>query len=410
MKNLLTDTLQALNQAEIEEIRICLSSAQFNHGNHATSIRALFSLLVETIKEENLEALDKKEVFYALFPGKTYKPGSNYFENLMSELMALVRQFITQQQIKERWGEAFEDLALARFFRQRNQDERCFQALNRARAALGKAKGPLQEELPLLSMWVEKEENLTASKNNSRQHGIHLDESIEALSIFYGSELMKYAVVLEEQLRVAPNVKSDWIAYIEETRRLFRKKGHFSNPVISLLDQALELMSNIDRSDMEAFQAFLDAFRQNEALLPLDVQKMLASYARNFATKKGLNGVEHFKQVNLALYKEHIAKGWLYEYGKLQPGVFVNMVNIGLKMNDTDWVWGFLNDHQNKVLGENAMFCVNYGFANYFLKIRKKEACIETLVKLRQMPKPTDPILEKLFRILEIKITYEYRE
>ncbi len=406
--SLLVQSISLLTPDEKMLLKQHLESSCFNSGKHRRQILKLFTHVADRIAEKKWEELEKKAVFEAIFPAKTHETRS--IENLMTELMNLLRRFIAQQEMAARWGKAFEEISLARFFRQRNMDEEAFKALNRGKTFLsGKDKLPL-EELPLLNFWVEKEQVATLSKNNRRKGDLHLSGAIEALTVFYGCDLMKFAATLAEQHINDPNLEEHWQPFLQKMRAFFAENGCFSNSVIFLLDQAIDLMSNIAEKTATEFQAFLSAFRQREHELPADVQRMLAAYCRNFVNRKRRQSAPFFNTLLFELYKEHLEKGWMYEYKKLQPVVLVNMVNLGIKANEMDWVLALIEKHRGQVLGKDADLVITCCLANYYFHTGQIKATHDAWLKLHTAPKLEDPGLDKLVRILSIKIAYEELE
>lgn len=267
--------------------------------------------------------------------------------------MALLRQYLTQREIKLRWGTAFEGVAMARFYRERGLQERAKQTIHRTKTELANTSVDLDERR-LLAFWREQEISLQECLNNQRRGDLNVPDTLHALTVFYGHKLLELATVLYQQQRVVPELQSHWEPFIEHFREALRKHTYFDDPAILMLDEALKFLKTRPENPIKALEQFLRLFRKYEAALSPTLQKILAAYTRNFCVQHGnlLDGA-----FRLTLYKEHLEKGWLYEQGKLQPSRFINLVNISLSLGDDEWLWVFLQTHEGKIEGEQAREC-----------------------------------------------------
>lgn len=402
--SLLLQTLRLLSPGERDDLKEFLSCALFNGSRHAKQILALFTLLMQRIGLPEPENFKKAGLFNALYPGKPYRQG--YFENLMSELLALVRRFVVHREVNLRWAEAFEYLTMARFYRQRGLPDRSAQTLHRMDTVLKNFAGE-PDELPLLKFWLRHESAILESQNNQRKGDLELPATLEALTIFYGYHLLEMAAVLYQQQRVVPALHTDWRPLIENFRDLLRANDYFSQPVLLLLDKALLLSEASTDTPAEDLSGFLALLEQHEADLPVKVRKKLAAYARNFCIRHGARNNPVLKSIQLGLYKKHLEKGWLHEEGKLQPTTFINMINLGLKLGELSWVGEVLQIPSGQISGSNGDYLIHYGQASYYLHAGALESARESMKDFKQLPKLADIALEKLTRILEIKILYE---
>ena len=401
-KSTLIQTMALLTPAERQEISIFLQCPLYNDGKHARSILAFFTLLGQEMDKNKGAGLDKNRLYEALFPGKTYRQG--YFENLMSELLALIRQYLTQREVQRQWGPSFEGLAMARFYRARGLSERAQQAVQRAKTDLAAVRTDAGESR-LLHYWLEQEVCKQACLNNQRKGDLNVSAALRTLTVFYGHQLLELASVLEQQQRVVPGLSSaEWSPFIEQFREMLRAGDSFGDPAIRVLDEALQLLNSRPENPGQALDLFLALFRAQETALPDSLQKILAAYVRNFTAQHGHAFDSAFR---FGLYREHLEKGWLCEQGKLPPSYFINAVNIALSAGEMPWLETFLREYRDKIEGEQADCLLLYGFARYYFQLRQWDNVDNSIREIRKLPKLTDIGLEKLTRILEIKTCYE---
>lgn len=400
-ESLLVQTLTALTPQERQDLEVFLQSPLHNNGQHARQNLALFHLLNNRIAQKKESDWSKQHIYEALSPGNIYQPG--YLENLMTKLLKLVRRFIAQQEASQHWGNAFEGLTMARFYREHGLPDRARQAIHRAKSDLSAASDE-RGNRRLLAFWLEQEISIQECLNNQRKGDLHVPATLQALTTFFGHQLLELATVLYQQQRVVPELLSDWQPVIEHLREILRERAYESDPAILMLDAALNLQQVASAEPRQTLEEFLELLRHHEAELPARIQKILAAYTRNFCVRYASKLEAGFR---LALYREHLEKGWLYEGGKLQPSSFINLVNISLKAGEADWLETFLQAHRGKIEGEQADHLLLYGFARWHFQKKQWEKVEEGIREARKQPKLLDIGLEKLMRILEIKICYE---
>ena len=395
-KTLLVQTLLAFSPSERPELRRFLTDSYFNRGKHALSIVQLFNLLDAKISGSGPVDWDKNRCMAEFFV--EHKGQAGYFNNLMSELLALIRQFILVQEIQGASGQPIADLATARFYRQRGLVERARQTLFRAKTHL--AKPPLQW---LLRTWREQEIFLLESHSTQRQEDLHLPAVLEAMTVCYAENLLPLAAVLAQQERLVPGQRTGWSEWATTIRTMLKHRQHFGQATLLVFDRALEIIeleSNSPQSDIEQFLELLEAHEQQ---LSSDVLKSLAAFARNCCSRHTQQGWEAGASMQFALYQRHLAKGWLYENGLLQPSTLINMVTTGLRQQEYQWVWDIVQEHQGRVANDEEAAAWRYCLANYHFYLGNFGAVQHyTLV-----PKSTDIEIEKLMRLLSIKAAFE---
>ncbi len=401
---ILIQTLSAFKNDELESFGLFVESPFFNSGSNARQNISLFHFLKNKIAND--QSIEREEMLHAISTQGQLNPDSHYLENRMSDLMALAKKFIAWQEMQSQWGSVYESLAIARFYRDKQIGKREEQAIRKAQSALNKI--PLNnKEHPLLKYWVEQELMDFESNNNQRKGDLNTPATIQSLSIFYGIKLLEIAMVTWQQERVVPGFVSEWKELIAGVRSLFRQHDYLKNAAIELLDKALFLLENNISDPHQALHDFIKKTNASINEIHESIAQKLAAYARIFCTIYISRGHSSLRPVRLSLYKDHLQKGWLYENGKLIPSIFINMINAGLNFGDKEWVKWLLDTHHERVSGEEQERIASYGFAHYYFHIGEIKNARKYLTKLFQSSKFRDSSIEKLVRILELKILYE---
>lgn len=407
--SLLIQTVRAFTPEELQQFGVFLESPYFNGGTNAKQNTRLFWFIAEN-KDGSPDAfLERSALLQAISPQAKLKFESNYLENRMSDLMAVIRKFVAWQEMERNWGEVYENLAMSRFFHARDLLVREEQALQRAKKHLEELPSS-QVERPLLQYWLDRSTLERASFFNQRKGDLHTNATLKSLLVFHGIHLLEIATAVVQQERVVPDFKSEWTDLINEQRHLFRTYAYFDHPVIQLLDLAIQLIEDKTNDPYSLLDSYLRTFAASESGIPQQIAQALAAYARNFCTHQINLGHIAFRSTQLELYKQHLEKGWLYEHGNIPSAVFINMINAGLNFDEFDWVLRLLEKQHFAASGDAEQRVMRYAYAQYYFSLGEWAPAREHLGEVLQFSKFKDTSLEKLVRILEIKLLFEEKD
>ncbi len=407
--SILVQTLMALSDQEMDLMPYFLQNPFFNKGSHANQNTALFNLLKKIILENDLEKLDKKFIYKNLLTGTSEKEDSRYLENRMSELLNVIRKFISSKEVDEQWNDAFEAIAMIRFYKERGATKLQERAISRAQKILDK-KPFLNQENPILKYWLDEEIFALKSLRNERKGDLNISETVKSLTVFYAKKLLELSLSEVQQGRVDPEFDPTWNVMIKDMRKLFRINEFLNSPSLIILEAALNLIEDQTEEPLEQLNKYLELLNKHIKAIPIDNLKDLATYARNYCNLKINQGYRGFRALRLTMYKEHYEQGWLFENDKLLPGTFFNMINIGLWSGEKKWTRKLLDEAKSKLHGPNQEKSIYYGFALYHTYEKEYEKAREFLNKLFQTKKFGDMSLERLIRVLEIKVLYEEKD
>lgn len=400
----LVKTLVLFSAQELEELETFVQSPFFNNGSHFNPINRLFSLLQEAVLNDAVEVPNQETV--AQLISEAGKPVSKrYVDNLIAELLGMVRQYIAWKGIQHNWGPAQEELLNAQFYQQRG-------ALNLKERTLKRARKTLDKELhhplesPLLWYYLEDSFLKLKSLRNNRQGDLNLPATIENLTLFYATKLLDLSMLQMQQKRVYPDYKPKWDKLLRETRAVFRSQRYFNDPTVQLMDEAILLFEQTSGQPLQQIESFLQLFDEYQAELPEPILKSLATFARNFCTWQCNIGQMDLYPLYFQLYRDHFERGWLYVNGKIPQSVFLNLVTSGLREKEFEWVKHIIEDHKDKVEGEDREKLLHYSKALYYLTAGDLDKAHSHFKEMLSYPKFNDTNWNSLVYTLEIKIYY----
>ncbi|MFN8301608.1 MAG: hypothetical protein U0U46_03880 [Saprospiraceae bacterium] len=398
MKNsLLLQTLSAFNPEERRGIALFLQNAYFNRGKHARQIIRLFNLLNDRLEGGELNNWDKNHLQALLFEGKPVTSG--YFNNLMSELLALFRKFILLQYSTD---EALLDLAAARFYKDRGLENLGRQTLDRLEQQLA-SRPQMALSVLLLRFQSSLERLALESRHNHRQGDLGLPAALENLCQAFSAQLLHLGALLYEQQRYTPDMGLELAPALAAFRSVFREQHYFGQPALEIFEIAFAMIARHSDNPPADLTRYLDMLQQYESVFPFEMQRNLAAFGRNFCSHHLRTLPDIMRPQLLSLYKDHLAKGWMDDRGFLQTTYLLNMTTIGLQSGEEEWVRWVLNAYRNKITDDEGGTIWQYCMAKYHYHLGD----LPTANRFVMIDKPRDIEIEKSIRILGIMIAFD---
>ncbi|MBL7774382.1 MAG: hypothetical protein JNK89_00175 [Saprospiraceae bacterium] len=340
----LLEITHLLTSAQTKRLRQFLAAPFFNHGYNARQIQDLFDRIVAANSEESDPQLDKKTLSRHFFPGKTYRErGKNPIDSLASDLLRQVKFYLTIEDVLADSWASREHLALARFYRSNNLEERFWQNINQWRKTLAE-----QSEQPasyhLQHYYLEEEVAAFSSTFNTYTDDANLLAAHRHLDTFYTVLKLEYACALNFQRQLSPIEAGETARLIPVLVQEFQHISYLQSPLALLYHCILQLFDEPENDSL--FSRFEQLLQQHRAVVEPVKYRNLQAFYRYFAGKRyvryGGSGVLH--QL-FELYNRHLQEGYFSVDGKMLPGSLKVLVNIGLKLDKTSWVEQLLRSY-----------------------------------------------------------------
>jgi hypothetical protein len=339
----LLEITSALNSNQQKRLRYFLQSPYYNQGYNAQQILDLFEIVLLCKSDEEHPKLDKKRLSGQFFPHKPFREkAKNPIDSLSSDLLRLVRKFITVEDIEPEHAAAQEHLSLARFYRHNNLEDRFWQNIEQWRKTM--AAFPYRENLYFLyNFYMEEEISAFQSIFNTYSGDANFVSAHHYLDSFYLLNKLEFTCALVFQSMLGTNAADTPpelnSALIAELQRMPAEE----QPLRNLYRQILHLLQN--REDEPAFVALEQSLSRYEAEISPIKFRNLQAYYRYFAGSRFMlrNGTGGLQQL-FDLYRRHLDAGYLFVDGKLMPVTLKSLVNLALKLGHIDWAEQFLEE------------------------------------------------------------------
>ena len=306
-----------------------------------------FDLLNEKIrKEEDINKISNEEIWKHLYIDSEYD--DTRFRKLVSDFYKLFDAYITQRELE---SENSQTLYLKlKAYKNRNLSElypsAIQQVANSKKVIFDKGAeyylNLYNIEKTLLSF---KNEGNLRNKNLDLAKELNLSEISLNVDVFYIAEKLKYYCSFLSWKR---SFKLDQkIAGIEFILKLAKTDLFKSYPPISIyytivltlteegnLDHYFRLKSLIDM--------YIHLFSKEEA-------KEIFDAAISYAVTKGNKGQSEFEQESFELYKTALTRNVLILEDKISSTTFRNIVALGLKLSEFEWVEAFIEQYSKNL-------------------------------------------------------------
>ncbi len=401
-------TLQLLEQEELEMLHLFVASPIFQDKHHFEDARRLFEHIKMYYPVFDAQDLDKKEAGLLLFPNR--KDPEFDVTRAMSHLMHVVRQFINFRYTAVRGGQtarknakedtesnpikllnhARQQLSMLRFYSERlHQKNQHATEPSPEKKPAQKGKKIRKPEHFFQNIYTEIKESLSKPQKFDRY------ENYEFSDYHYYRYLLEYEKTIFESIDEDLEGDDNLLSAIEELDRFYllskldlmsrlahrhqiikpfepgtqedqhyhenlqlmmqivdlvRERGYSFTPSILLYCSLMSFQTQQDpqKADLEAM-TLNDLLNQQAEALPRDRMEdfktlIRSHWVKRYAQSKDRATLERLHQMHR---EQAIA---LRERGEpVKQSVFRNMLQVALKLGQTDWANNFLNEFDNNI-------------------------------------------------------------
>ncbi len=397
----IVELIRTLQPEECADFDLFLSGSWLNPDKPTEEIRRLFHCILEALNRAAPQALQKEQMYPALFPGKPEIKGK--LEKLMAETHKQLRTFLQIRQYLEPKNAFQRQLDLAAYYQSRGLPDRYLQTLGRLNAEQDQEPWKNTEYF-FRQFQLEFSLHEHQSVGNQKKGDLNIPSVLRNLDIYYHLhrlDLLNYFLLqsratnleISEEIRFALQENALPERYLQESGLLL-----ISYRIFNLLQ--------VEEPQPTDFQEIAHLIQQYETQLAPPKLEQCYAYLRNLCVILIHNGREDFWPSLHQLQRDNLQRGFLYHAeheGKLTPSAVLNLVSVALHVGQVNWVGAFLESHRDRIIGDNET-------ADFY---RLNRACHRFALgqldaALDDIP-PSSPYLDYhlMARRLEIKIYYE---
>lgn len=387
-KSKLLILIQSLTIEELKIIKLALDSPFFNYRKEE---KVLFNYLVK-YKNNTTNLKDLKKLYSYVF--KSDDLVLSKLRNVMSYLTKIILRVMTIIELENENTE----VALLRFLRKKDLSKFFLQEYT---ASKQNVSGKLSSKLYYNKLQLHTE-YYTHSIIKRKAMDIELQVLSEDLDLYYVTQKLKQACNIISYKNMFKTEHE--LELLDEVLALINRKKLSENPLIQILLNTYYCMLYPDKE--KYFYELKESLIKHTQYIDINELKDVYILAINYCIKKINTGNNAYYNEIFLIYKSGLDNKIFEENGKISPYTFKNIVSIAIGIEEYNWLAVFLEEYENKILGEFAKDFYIYSLARYYFALKKYNEAMDLLQEVDI--KETFTGLDT--RILIIKVYYELKE
>jgi len=390
----LLEIIKVMEPAKRQEMALFLASPLFNRGKYAHEINRFYQIILDTAPDFSEADLSKARVSRLLFSDSDL--GKSSLEMLVAKLSKLLRTFALMQQYLSENNEAQQNIDWTRWLRLNGLILHAQKAVTKLK---GKKEGESLESLEgyRINLLLSEEEIELISLQDQYRYGLNLRMIIYDLDLFYHNYRSEFVnrYLLQQKVAQLPDLD------ILESGLSFYQSD---SPLLQISQKIYTVLRN-DFPTVGDFREMIDLIQANEGALSFVAGSQLYAFLRNACSLLINTGNFELNPTLHAIHIDNLAKGYFFVQGSILPSVYLNLVQVALRVREYAWAKDFTADFQSRVLGgDQDRFFYKFNMAHSLFAEGSFDAALDLLLEA-----PSNSHYHHMVRRLEIKLYYELR-
>jgi len=388
----LLEVIKALQPSERQEIVVFLASSFNTRSGNALELKRLYQIVLDAAPDFLETQISKETVYPQVFAGQNMVPGK--LEKLMAELNKLLRNYILSKRYFNERNEVAQQLDWAAWLREKGLADRSLQVVSKLKGnkvlEIGESFNRFHIE-----MRIAEEEHIWELTHNQIKGDLKIPQLAYYLNQYfylYRNELAN-RYLLQQKGTQLPDLdfsQYDLDFYINKSS-LIEISQHFyavfKKEIPSMLD----------------FEQLLKILNSKEDQLSFETKKELYAYLRSACTLLINSGNTSLILILHLLHKNNLERGYFSINGKMSPNVYMNLVQVAIRVNDYEWAANFTEEYKDLIIGgDEDLYYYKFNVAYILFAKGSFEKALDWLPDA-----PSNVHYHHLVRILELKIYYE---
>ncbi|MEZ4850980.1 MAG: hypothetical protein R3B93_20660 [Bacteroidia bacterium] len=387
---------QTLHPKEIKQFRAYIDSPYFNTNQRLVK-------LIDYLEHYNPEKegeIDKEAIFAVLYEkDATYNEQQVY--DHFSFLLRLLENFLAQQDYENDFPSRQRHLLSALTLRDHEPHfQRSFQ-----KAEKKWKQHPYRDANYYLWRFLQfKEGSEFSGKQQKRTDDDYLVQAIYSLDLGYLSFRLKYACELLNRENILGDSSSESVVSWPADLLTQIPESFRDIPVIQIYTQIyLTLQEPLHEKHYHELVKLLNTHTQE---FPKREVNDMYTYAQNYCIKMINSGNARYEQHLFSLFQNLLDKELLIENGVIDHRKYKNIITVGLRMKEYNWVKDFLDQYRKYLPEKFQGNAYHYNLASYFYEQDEYSQALQLLNQISF----SDVYYHLSSRAMILKIYYEMEE
>jgi len=392
-KSQLINILRTFSPKDIREMRKWLHSPTHNQRQ---DVIQLFEYFFKNNHLEKEDSLEKPIVFSRIFPKETYDDAR--MRQTMFFLLKSIEEFLTYQELGN--DTIHNEITLAKVFRQRKLDKLYQKSLKKLKTHINEFE--LKNSTFFQNQFqIEAEEY--AYLRNAKRAEFNLQELSDSFDIYFITNKLRQIVLMAAHQNV---YKTDYqIGLLDEILEHAQLEKFIAIPAVAIYFYGYKTIT--EKENESHFQKLKEQIKNHGHTFPLFEIRDIYLMTINYCIGRMNTGKEKFIREAFELYKLGFEKKIIIENEQITRATFHNVISIGLKLEEYEWVENFINSNQQYLLEDHRQGFVYYSLARVHYARKNYNQAMKLLVQEVHFD---DIIINLSSKVILLKMYYELEE
>lgn len=357
-----TKLYQTLSEFDAYQLNRLSKFVHSPYFNVSQKISKLYNILHAHFRHQ--EDLPTKEQIYVVCDAEATQFEDRKYRKLVSDLLKLVEHFLAVEEFSNNplhqanyLLDAIQELKLEKLYNTSVKTARRLAARQPYRTA----------DYHFYQYQIEKNYYELSEAELNRSQRSNIDSIIQNLDYFYLSEKLKYYCTLLSRKKIQQHEYE--ILFIDEILTHIEEKGYEDHPEILVYFYVFKLYDNA--SNYDAYYKLKELIKEKQEIFTKHDLRDIYLAAINFCISNLNKGQQGFISESLSIYKQALNAGALFVDYELSPWSFKNIVIVGLRAGEYEWVEQFIEQYATNLNPKHRENAVRFNKAR--LHYYKKE-------------------------------------
>lgn len=383
---------QKLTANDLRELRKFLQSP---FHNKRSDVLDLFEYLVK-IRKGTVSSLKKEAAYKAIYKKEAYDDRKMRY--LLSFLLNAIKEYFSISEFKKSTFD--KKLMLCEALRHKGLDT----DFSKEWESLKKNKdqnSSINSEAHFQNYLLYREFYEHASQKKRRGE-MKLQELSNELSYFFAAEILKQASTIQTYTTMSSDMVQ--LPLFEEVLQAVENQKFNHVPVVQLYYHSYRALLEPEKT--ENYLQLKKLVEEHWKKFPSGEIRDIFLLAINYCIKKWNSGEKEYMQEVFEWYRKGLQREVLLEDGFLSRFTYKNILTAGLLVNESEWVFNFLNDYKSAIkpaLRENTY---KYNLAVFYFRQSNYEKAMRLLITVQS----SDVLYNLDVRRMLLRIYFELGE
>ncbi len=392
--------IQTLSPSEFRRFIDYIKSPYFNKNERLTK---LIEAIHQSAPEFGEASLSKKQLFKVMYGKSVFV--EQQVHDALSQLLRLLERFLAQEKFQE--DASSEYVYLLSSLNQRNVDDHFSRVYKKAQKILLKQNLPSESHyykqylLNDVAVEFESKKRIRSSQDSFDEELLELNRMLDK---YYLLTKLHFACEILNRKNIVRSFSFPHM--LEEIQQFLAQEDHpyADDPIITIYYTIFQMLKDPDQT--QHFNRLIVLLEQHVNHFTKNELERLYGHAQNYCATKINQGNSDYYQQLFRIYRQLLENDILIRDGYLAHWYMKNIVTIGLRLKEYDWVESFLNTYERKLHPEVKEHVYAFNKANLLFETnRYSEAKL-----LLQQVEFTDVLYHLSAKSILLKIHYEEKD